>query len=835
MPGLQRSSHLGPVPMSDLPFESPPDQKRAVLFVGLPSELAMWLEERLPAVAVTSGPMTEATLNDLEDATFALIVLNYQSTHKGLANFLRWTRTATRLSQAPVLFCLDRDVGIELVEHIVGDLAAAQLLFHPVDREDLARQVATSLGIAWTPRPIAPDQSDSELSAALAEIWEQFRPSMLAGLGVVDQAIADLQQGHLTEELRQRAEVEAHKLAGSVGTSGISEGTLQAREIEGLLRRSSALDPSEVLHLSQLASLLRRELSRPPATELDANVIIDDRTTAPTPRLLIVDDDQALGERLAAEAASRGMHMDIATDFPSARRYLESQRPDVVVLDLVFPEGMAESMALLSELAHRDAPIPVLVLTGRDTFTDRVEVARLGGSGFLQKPVPPAQVIDAVANVLQRVSAAEVKVLAIDDDPSILATLQAMLTTSQVRVMTLSDPRLFWETLEEVSPDLLILDLEMPHLSGIELCRVVRNDPRWSTLPVVFITAPTDAETIHRLFAAGADDYVNKPIVGPDFVARVRNRLDRTQLHRNMAETDPLTGLPNRRKANVLISQYFRQASRNHEHLCLAVVDVDRFKQVNDTYGHLAGDTVLTRLGQSLLQAFRSEDIVARWGGEEFLIAMYGSSRENGVHRVADVLETFRLQEFVGHRGVTFKVTFSGGVAAYPEAGETLQVVFREADAALYAAKSRGRNRLVAAIHNTVQEPLQRLDILGIGDEPDFDRPFIQALETRAYETQWVRDVDTAVAMLGYLPPASHPAVIVLHVSETNLDELGAIQKVVQADFGRCRAILALDPNAETDTLVATKGSLVQRIAPPFTIPKLMQRMRRSLENQDTK
>jgi diguanylate cyclase (GGDEF)-like protein len=811
------------------------DQRRRVLVVGLPPELGSWLEQQLGNVNVTSGPMTEATLDDLKNAAFSLIVIDYQSTDEGLAGFLNWTRTATRLTRAPFLFCLDRDVGTELAQHIVGDLAAAQLLFHPVDREDLARQIAASLGIPRSPRPIPANPPEPDLAAALAALWEQFRDAMIAGLDIVDRAIADLQDGQLTEDLRRLAVVEAHKLAGTVGTGGLTEGTRQARELERLLLRSASLSQTELLHLGQLARSLRRELARPPASAADASLIVDDALSNRTPRLLIVDDDRQLGERLAAEAASRGMSLEIATDFPTARQWVADHRPDVVLLDLLFPDGMAESLTFLEELAHRDQPIPVLVLTGRDTFTDRVDVARLGGSGFLQKPVPPAQVIDAVSNVLQRISAAEVTVLAIDDDPQILATLRALLTTPKVRVTTQTDPLRFWETLDEVSPDLLVLDVDMPHLSGIELCRVVRNDPRWAALPVVFLTAHNDADMIHRMFGAGADDYVTKPIVGPELVTRIRNRLDRTQLHRTMAETDPLTGLPNRRKANVLISQYFRQAARNHEHLCLAIVDVDRFKQVNDKYGHLAGDTVLSRLGQVLLQAFRSEDVVARWGGEEFLVAMYGSTRENGIHRLADVLDTVRQQDFGGDGGVTFRVTFSAGVAAYPENGGTLQLVFREADAALYAAKTRGRNRLAAAIRSSDPEPLERLDVLGIGDEPGFDQPLIQALETRAYETQWVRDVDTAVAVLGYLPPASHPAVIVLHASRPGPDDLNALERLVQVDLGRCRAILVLDPLAEPELGIPTRPGLVRRIAPPFTIPTLMQHIRRALENRDSK
>jgi diguanylate cyclase (GGDEF)-like protein len=818
--------------VSTPPTSPRPVSGRQILVVGLPSELTSWLTSQLGEVTVIAGQLDDKALDAIRNAVFSLLVINYRSTDEGLAAFLRWTRTAARLSTAPVLFCLDREVGTELAEHIVGDLAAAKLLFHPIDREELVREVGASLGISAPTRSFPGFHIEPDLEAALAAIWEEYRDTMIGGLDLIDQAIASIEAGQPSEELIRSAVVEAHKLAGTIGTGGLTEGSRQARELEGLLRRSNSLSRSEMLHLGQLARRLREELARTPATPAEVSLIADEVLANRPPQILMVDDDRNLGESLAIEAASRGMNLTITTSIPSAREYLTRQSPDVVLLDLLFPDGMADSMAFLGELTRLEQPIPVLVLTGRDTFTDRVDVARLGGSGFLQKPLPPPQVIDAVANVLQRVSAAEARVLAVDDDPQILATLRALLATPKVRVSTQSDPLKFWETLEEVAPDLLVLDVDMPQLSGIELCRVVRNDPRWATLPVVFLTALSDAQTVHRLFAAGADDYVIKPIVGPELVTRIRNRLDRTQLHRNMAETDPLTGLPNRRKATVLISQYFRQAARNHDHLCLAVIDVDRFKGVNDKYGHLAGDTVLSRMGQFLLQAFRSEDVVARWGGEEFLIAMYGSTRENGIHRLADVLDTVRHQEFGGDGGVTFGVTFSGGVAAYPEDGGTLQLVFREADAALYAAKTRGRNRLATANRSPEREPLQRLDVLGIGSDADFAQPFILALETRAYETQWVRDIDTASAMLGYLPPASHPAVIVLHASQPGHDELSALERLVGVEHGRCRAIIVLDPMADPQLSAPVEPGLIRRIARPFAIPTLMQHIRRALENR---
>jgi DNA-binding response OmpR family regulator len=176
----------------------------------------------------------------------------------------------------------------------------------------------------------------------------------------------------------------------------------------------------------------------------------------------------------------------------------------------------------------------VLVFTAQENFADRVKAARLGARGFLQKPMPPAQVIKAIAQALQQSSTPEAKLLIVDDDPQLLDYLRTLLEPWGFNLTLLNNPQQFWETLEQTVPDLLILDVAMPELSGIDLCQVVRNDPRWSELPVLFMSARTDAETVHRVFSAGADDYVNKPIVGPELVARVLNRLERSQIREKL-------------------------------------------------------------------------------------------------------------------------------------------------------------------------------------------------------------------------------------------------------------------------------------------------------------
>lgn len=260
----------------------------------------------------------------------------------------------------------------------------------------------------------------------------------------------------------------------------------------------------------------------------------------------------------------------------------------------------------------------------------------------MSKPALPASVLAAVTQVLQQSHIVSAKILVVDDDPQLLDILRTLLAPWGFILTLLDDPQHFWTTLEETNPDLLILDLEMPRLSGIDLCQVVRNDPHWSELPVLFLSAYRDMETVTSVFKAGADDYVNKPVLEPELMARIFNRLERTYILRKLADTDILTGVANRRKSIQELTRLLHLAQRQGQPMCFIIVDFDHFNQINNQYGHDAGDRVLSRFGALLQKTFRSEDVVGRWGKEEFVIGLYGANRFQSEARIMELLEVMR-------------------------------------------------------------------------------------------------------------------------------------------------------------------------------------------------
>lgn len=707
----------------------PDSEKRQIpqiIAAGLSVELTSWLQERLGSVFIQQTASSEATLEEIHRGNWSLLILDQMVLNPKVTKVLEGAFSRLRGGKQLIIYCLEANRVSLLPRKIVG-----QILFHPLNWEELATIVAETLSLSLSPAretrgkelvrsnreqetpqfSIPNSQSsitNSSLKSSVALLWEKFKVKILNRLVSLDQAANALLTGELNDELRSLAVREAHKLAGSLGTYGFERGTHLAREIEELLESQATVSQPEAQRIAELVMALHLELENAPAeptssaeaADLSASAKVTPPlkvlSTAKQLRLLIVEDDTELAEYLAMEALTWGINAEIVHNLAAARETIQKNHPDLVLLDLIFPE-QESGLTLLKELSVLVPPIPTIVMTFQDSFVNRVEVARLGGCGFLQKPVTPAQVMEAVTQVLQQSRDDDFKLMVVDDDPAILAALEIILQPWGLELTTLDDPRKFWEVLDATAPDLLVLDVNMPQVNGIELCQVIRNDPKWNTLPVLFLSSYSDAKTIQQVFGVGADDFVSKPISETELVTRIFNRLERLRVLRSIAETDLLTGVANRRKFSSEMERLLRLANRHNQPLCFAILDLDHFKRINDTYGHEAGDRVLHYLGKLLLQSFRNEDAVGRWGGEEFVVSLYGIDKAEAVRRLVQVLETLRSVEFIEADDKIFRVSFSAGVVEYLDDGADLLSLYKRADEVLYQAKQQGRDRVLSS------------------------------------------------------------------------------------------------------------------------------------------
>lgn len=425
---------------------------------------------------------------------------------------------------------------VDLVETVYGLGYRLKSLPEEIDRPTTESATGQDILSAQASGPIDElerNSDEAKVSAVLAEIRANFQASFSERVEIFDRAIAKLNIGTLDNETRQEAQFEAHKLVGSLGTFGLHKGSGIARKLEHLFKTENLSKPVAYREIEELVNFLKEVFDLPSAESENEPVV----QVLGNRQLLIIDDDVLQIDRLKAAASAWKFQIEVANSPQAAKSAIAGQPPDAILMDLNFSRTQENGIALLAELLLQKPEIPVMVFSEYNQLSDRIEVARLGASGFLHKSIPPADILKAVDRILGQTSPAEAKVMVVDDDVDLLAAMKIILQPWGFQLTTLDSPQNFWEVLETTCPDLLILDVEMPGYSGIELCLAVRNDLRWSQLPVLFLTAHSESEIVRQMFVAGADDYVNKPIVEPELIARILNRLERIKLRYKLALT----------------------------------------------------------------------------------------------------------------------------------------------------------------------------------------------------------------------------------------------------------------------------------------------------------
>jgi diguanylate cyclase (GGDEF)-like protein len=295
-------------------------------------------------------------------------------------------------------------------------------------------------------------------------------------------------------------------------------------------------------------------------------------------------------------------------------------------------------------------------------------------------------------------------ILAIDDSTVNLKLVQKVVEKGGYKCLLCSDSEEAFYFLENHNIDLILMDLMMPTIDGLQLCSKIKSDPKFQEIPIIFITANYEKENLIQAFDLGAVDYINKPFYPKELLARIKTHLElkytRDQLQKTLTEveklatTDYLTGIPNRRHFYTLAEREFRIASRRQHSFSLLVIDLDKFKTINDNYGHPVGDEAIKLSAQEIINSLRQEDLCSRWGGEEFVVLLSDTNMDEAkivAERIRNKISQLKLE--VNDKNLT--ITVSIGLTIYHPNDSSLDAVFQRADQALLQAKNNGRNRVI--------------------------------------------------------------------------------------------------------------------------------------------
>ncbi len=437
--------------------------------------------------------------------------------------------------------------------------------------QDKAEDPKTALEIPAaahpTAQPAAPLSSEPAAKTAqylqfLNDTWKSARPNCFEQLQALEQVLAHRQtladpclraeDLEFFQALQTEGRALAHKLAGTLGVFGLTAAMAIARQIESLFQTTqicptdhSVSPPLSTVNLSEIEQQqkwlqqLRHFLELTPTIEQVPQI-----SNLPSPRLWFIGQDTPLRAELQAAAASQGLSCESLLTWEAVVSRLEdntdlSDRPALLLAQLTslsLPTGRSDLLQRLQQhLGNIPPKLPLLLLGQRDTLGDRLSALRIGGHFLLESSRSPEQIIRyGLSRIQPRLT--EVKVMVVDDDPHWLTVLLRQLQPLGFKVTTLADPSHFWSVLQSVQPDALVLDIRIPEINGLELCQLVRDEPQWKKLPIFFLSILNDLETQNKAFSAGADDYLAKPILGPELAHRILARLQRLESIANLQE-----------------------------------------------------------------------------------------------------------------------------------------------------------------------------------------------------------------------------------------------------------------------------------------------------------
>jgi two-component system cell cycle response regulator len=449
-----------------------------------------------------------------------------------------------------------------------------------------------------------------------------------------------------------------------------------------------------------------------------------------TARILVVDDIRTNIKVLEAKLTSEYYEVISASNGPEALEAAVAQKPDLILLDVMMP-GMDGFEVCRRLKANPDtAHVPVIMVTALGDPEDRVQGLSAGADDFLTKPVDDTAMFARVRSLLrvklmldelrmrERTSAslgvitppvpslhedyAAAQILLVEDNPRDQVRLQRMIE-GQFRTEMTADGMDALNRARQTEYDSVVVSLSLQNPDGLRLCSQFRTTEETRNVPILLLVGPDDQKQLVKGLEIGVTDYVVRPIDRNEFIARLRAQVrrkryqDRLRLHyqqsMEMAVTDPLTGLYNRRYMASHLATLLTQSASQHG-TSVAIIDLDHFKQVNDTHGHPAGDDVLREVGNRIVRNIRGIDMACRYGGEEFVVLMPDTNLE------ASEVVANRLLNAIGGKPMPTRsagemtVTCSIGCTASLET-DTADTLLQRADDALYEAKHGGRNRIV--------------------------------------------------------------------------------------------------------------------------------------------
>lgn len=371
----------------------------------------------------------------------------------------------------------------------------------------------------------------------------------------------------------------------------------------------------------------------------------------------------------------------------------KAEEPSILILETK-DMPLDEACLHIQTLRTRFSTCRLIAQNFPTDFNSLKEALRLGCDFCFSEDTPQATILSKLIDLCKTEEESPYRVLVVEDSITASKSIQKTLTQNDVLSFAVTNPNEILNGLRHFQPDLILMDMHMPDCTGVEATRIIRQHSEFLSTPVIYLSGDADMALQIAALRLGGESFLTKP-VNPVFLsAVVKSKIERYRALRRTMFYDGLTGLLNHRAIKERLVQAIGRASTNKEQLSVAMIDIDNFKKVNDTYGHPAGDQVIRSLAWMVKQRLRKTDIVGRYGGEEFMVILPGADCQQAFEVLDRIRRDFGLIKYPFNDG-WFDARFSAGLSGFPTLCSA-EALTKDADEALYDAKHNGRNCIMA-------------------------------------------------------------------------------------------------------------------------------------------